>query len=98
MGRRIRCKTSDHQDFRFCNWRKSFGCWYFLGAQLIEQRLRFFKISSLEAFGEPVVYLGEHRAGFVAATLVHQQSREAHRCAELEKPGALAASNLYRDA
>ena len=38
--------------------------------QLVEQRLCFFKIWCVEAFGKPAVDRGEEIAGFGAATLV----------------------------
>jgi len=46
---------------------------------LIEQRLRVLK-GGVEALGEPVVDLGEHRAGFVAAIGVAQQPRGTLGC------------------
>ena len=49
-----------------------------LGLQLVQQRFGIFQIGSVEAFGEPTVDFGEHRAGFVAVALLGQQTREAH--------------------
>ena len=36
-----------------------------LGAQLVELRLGVLEIGGIEAFGEPAVDVGEHRARFV---------------------------------
>jgi hypothetical protein len=41
--------------------------------QLVEQRLGVLQIGGVEAFGEPVVNFGEHRARFFAATLRGKQ-------------------------
>ena len=49
-----------------------------LSAQFGEQRLSLFQIGGVEAFGEPVVDFGEHRARFVAAASIAQQAGEAH--------------------
>ena len=45
-------------------------------AHLIEQRLRVLQVGGVEALGEPVVDIGEHRARLVAAVSVAQQARE----------------------
>ena len=37
-------------------------------AQFLEQGLRLFQIDGIEAFGEPVVDLAEHHAGFLVAS------------------------------
>ena len=68
------------------------------GGQFAQQRLGVFKIGGVEAFSEPVVDLGEHRAGLIAAALVRHQSGEAHGCAEFENPGTLPTGNLDRGA
>jgi hypothetical protein len=46
-------------------------------AQFVEQRLGVFQIGGVEALGEPVVDLGEHRAGLVATTSEIEQPSEA---------------------
>ena len=48
-----------------------------LAAELVEQRLGFLQIGGIEALGEPGVDFGQHRARFVAATLLREQPREA---------------------
>src|SRR6266481_713628 len=53
--------------------------------QLVEQRLRVFQISGVEALGEPAVDLGQHRARFVATALFIEQPDEARRCAQLPR-------------
>ena len=45
--------------------------------QLIDQDLCVLQIGGIEAFGEPVVDFGEHRARLIAAIGVAQQSCEA---------------------
>jgi hypothetical protein len=37
-----------------------------------------FQVGGVEAFGEPVVDIGEHRARLVATTRILKQPREAH--------------------
>src|SRR5262245_42816111 len=64
-----------------------------LVAQLVEQRRRILQIGGVEAFGEPVVDLGEHRACLIAAAGVAQQSGKADRRAQLPPSAAL----LLRD-
>jgi hypothetical protein len=54
-----------------------------LAAQVIEQCLSFFQIGSIEAFGEPVVDGGEHRAGLVTAALFRKHLRKADSGAQL---------------
>jgi hypothetical protein len=46
--------------------------------QLLQQRLGVLEIGGIEAFGEPIVDFGEHRARLIAATLLRKQPREAH--------------------
>src|ERR1022692_3125553 len=48
-----------------------------LGTQLVEQRLGVLEIGSVEALGEPVVDVCEHRARLVATIGVAHQSCEA---------------------
>jgi hypothetical protein len=55
-----------------------------LTAQLVEQRLGVFQVGGVEAFGEPVVDFRQHRARFVAMTLLREQSREAGRGAQFK--------------
>lgn len=69
-----------------------------LSCQLIQQRLSVFQIGGFETFHEPVVNVCDHRAGFAAAALVHQQACEGQGCGELEKLGALVPGNLDRGA
>ena len=40
-----------------------------LYTELVEQGLRVFQVGGVEAFGEPVVDVGEHGAGLVAMAL-----------------------------
>jgi len=49
--------------------------------QLFKQGLGVFQVGGIEAFGEPVVDLGEHRAGLVATILRGEKAREARGCA-----------------
>ena len=49
------------------------------------QRVGVFQIGGVEALGEPVVDLGEHRPRFIAAIGISQQSRQANRRAELQR-------------
>src|SRR5271155_4828991 len=53
-------------------------------AQLVEQRLGVLQVGGVEAFGEPVVDVGEHRARLVALALLREQPREARRSAQFE--------------
>src|SRR5271167_4217988 len=50
-----------------------------LCSQLVEQCLGVFQIRGIEALGEPVVDLREHRARLVAKALRRKPSREANR-------------------
>jgi hypothetical protein len=43
---------------------------HILVGQFVEQRLGFLEVGGVEALGEPVVDLGEHRARFVALALL----------------------------
>ena len=54
-----------------------------LRSQFLEQSLCVFQVGGIEAFGEPVVDGGEHRARLVATALLVEQPRETHRCAQL---------------
>jgi len=51
--------------------------------QLIEQCLRFLEVGGVEALGEPVVDVGEHRASLVALALLGEQPRETCRGTQL---------------
>jgi hypothetical protein len=51
----------------------------------VEQRLRVFQIASVEAFGEPAVDVGEHRARLVATALFGELAREARRRAQFPR-------------
>ena len=53
-----------------------------LAAQLVEQRLSVVQVGGIEALGEPVVNLGEHRARLVAAAGITEQSREVRGSAQ----------------
>jgi hypothetical protein len=44
-----------------------------LSAQLIEERLGVLQVGGVEALGEPVIDVGEHRARLVAMTLLREQ-------------------------
>jgi len=48
-----------------------------LFAKLLEQCLGVLQIGGVEAFREPVVDFGEHRASFISLALLVEQSREA---------------------
>ena len=64
-----------------------------LRAQLLEQRLGVLQIGGVEAFGEPAVDLGEHRARFVAEALSFRaivRRRSSRRAMQLP---ALASSD-----
>src|SRR5215472_12579981 len=56
-----------------------------LRREFVEQRLRVFQISGIEALGEPAVDRRQHRARFVAATGIARPSREADGRAQLER-------------
>jgi hypothetical protein len=81
-AQRIRCKTSRPRDSRLHTGRTSLS-----GTQLIEQRLCLFQIGSVEAFGEPVVDVGEHGARLVALALRREQPGETRRRAQLQELG-----------
>ena len=70
-----------------------------LDAQLVEQRLGVLQVGSVEAFGEPVVDRGKHRARFVAVTLFRKQSGEAYAKSTFDKTifTCLAKSNWSRE-
>src|SRR5207248_2343443 len=53
--------------------------------QFVEQDFGVFQVGGVEAFGEPAIDLGEHRARFIAIALLREQSREAHRRAQLKR-------------
>jgi hypothetical protein len=55
--------------------------------QLIEQRLRFFEILCVEAFGEPAVDREEEVAGFRVAALVAAEPGEARGGAQFPELG-----------
>src|ERR1700676_4188241 len=63
-------------------------------AQLIEQGFGVLEVGGVEALGEPVVDFGEHRARLVAMSLLGEQSREAHRCAQLPPSRLLRTRKL----
>src|SRR5258708_30056250 len=48
-----------------------------LSSQIVEQYLGILEVSEFEAFGEPVVDPGEHRAGFVDLALPFDQAGNA---------------------
>src|SRR6266851_7252830 len=58
-----------------------------LCSQLVEQRLGISQVGGVEAFGEPAVDFSEHRARFVALTLLVEQPRKACRRAQLPRFG-----------
>src|SRR5208337_1282989 len=67
-----------------------------LRTEFVQQRLGVLQVGGVEALGEPVVDLGEHRAGFVATIRVAQQSCEADRRAQLERPRFLLPRDFDR--
>src|ERR1700745_3148814 len=89
MRRRIHCKTSDRQDFRVCTARKSYGCWSFLRAQLIQKHLRILEVGGIEAPSEPVVDVGQHCSRFVAALRCGEKPGETCRGAQFPRFGTL---------
>ena len=52
-------------------------------AQLVEHGLGVLQVGGVEALGEPLVNLGEHRACFIALALLGEQSRETSGGAQL---------------
>jgi MFS family permease len=52
--------------------------------QFLQQRLGVLQVGGVEAFGEPAVDLGEHRARLVAMALLREQPREASRRAQFQ--------------
>jgi hypothetical protein len=58
-------------------------------SQLVEQRLCFFEIGSVEAFGEPAIDRREKVAGRGVAALVAAEPGEARGGAQLEPAGFL---------
>ena len=73
-----RCKTSRPRDSRLRT-----SCTSSSGAQLVQQRLGVLQIGGVEAFGEPVVDLGDHRARLVAPIGVAHEPRETGRLTQL---------------
>src|SRR5208337_1376616 len=69
-----------------------------LSAEFLEQRLGVFQVGGVEALGEPVVDSREHRAGFLAMTLLVEQPRETCRRAQFPRFRVLLARNLDRGA
>jgi hypothetical protein len=55
----------------------------FLRTELNEQCLGVLQVGGVEAFGEPVVDVGEHRTRVIAAPLLREQASEAHGRAKL---------------
>jgi hypothetical protein len=63
-----------------------------LRSQFVEQRFRVLQIGGVEALGEPVVDLCEHRAGFIALAWLHEHPRKARGreqivCFRADAPG-----------
>jgi hypothetical protein len=54
-----------------------------LSSELIEERLSVFQVGGVEALGEPVVDLGEHRVRFIPLALLREQPCEACGRAQL---------------
>src|SRR5216683_2933282 len=67
-----------------------------LRAKLLKQGLSVLQIGSIEAFSEPAVDLGEHRARFGGTPLLREQSREAHNRAQLQRLGSLRVRYVER--
>ena len=67
-------------------------------SQFTEQRLGFFQIGGVEAFGEPDVDRREQVACLVPAALLAPQPGEACRGAQLVAPRALLAGDRQRGA
>src|SRR5215472_1237069 len=85
-----RCKTSRPRDSRLRTSRTSSS-----GAELVQQRLGVLQIGGLEALGEPVVDLGDHRARLVAAIGVAHEPRETGRRTQLPPHCTLPERDLY---
>jgi hypothetical protein len=64
-----------------------------LRTQLVEQRLCIFQIGGVEAFGEPAVDFGEHRARLITPVLFREQASESRCRAQLPQFSALALRN-----
>src|SRR5208337_3093072 len=64
--------------------------------QFLQQRPGVFEIGGVEALGEPVVDVGEHRARIVAAVGTHQHSRERGGRAQFERFRPLLSGLLDR--
>src|SRR6266851_3093517 len=64
--------------------------------ELVEEGLGVLQVGGIEALGEPVVDVGEHRARLVAMVLPREQPSETHRRAQLPRLGALITRNLNR--
>src|SRR6516165_3546903 len=65
--------------------------------KFIEKLLGLFQISGVEAFGEPVVDFGEHRARFFALALTRKEPGKASRGAQFERFSAEPLRHLDRD-
>ena len=83
MARRISRKTCGPRDCRLRTLRN-----FMLSAQLVEQRLGVFQVGGVEAFGEPVVDFGEHRARLVATTLLWRAAARGSSSRAAPKPFA----------
>src|SRR5215469_7329625 len=67
-----------------------------LRAQFVEQRLGVLQVGGVEAFGEPVVDLAEHRARLLAAIGVAKKSRECSGRAQFPPFRTLISRDLGR--
>jgi hypothetical protein len=67
-----------------------------LPAQLLEQRLGFFQVGGVEAFGEPAVDFGEHSSRFITLALVREHPGEARRGTQLRGSRTLPPGDLDR--
>src|SRR5215472_9136335 len=65
-----------------------------LGLQFVEQRFCVLQVGGVEALGEPVVDLGEHRARFAAAFGIAQQPCKAHSRTQLQPLCRLASRDF----
>jgi len=64
--------------------------------QFFEENPGVVHVGKFESLGEPVVDLGEHRTRLPDLALLFEQTGKAHRRAQFEKPGGLAAANVDR--
>ena len=65
------------------------------GVQLVEQRLGFLQVESVESFGEPTIDRSEKIVGLISLSLIAPEPRYANRRAQLKTPGLLPLRGRY---